>query len=64
MRIDWNSYNPGNFYDEIISSPGYGRKPSRRLVSYLRSLKSGELSARKSAAELAIKTMGISFISI
>ncbi len=61
MRIDWKSYNPGDFYDEIISSPGYGRKPSRRLVSYLKSLKSGELSARKSAAELAIKTMGITF---
>jgi len=61
MQIDWKSYNPGDFYDEIISSPGYGRKPSRRLVSYLGSLKSGELSSRKSAAELAIKTMGISF---
>lgn len=61
MRVDWSSYNPGDFYDEIISSPGYGRKPARGLVSYLRSLKQGELTHRKRAAELAIKTMGISF---
>jgi uncharacterized circularly permuted ATP-grasp superfamily protein len=61
MRVDWKSYNPGKFFDEIISSPGYGRKPARGLVSYLQSLKPGELNSRKSAAELAIKAMGISF---
>jgi len=61
MKVTWSSYDPGDFYDEIISSPGYGRKHSRRLVSYLGSLKPGELSTRKKAAELAIKNMGISF---
>ncbi|MCB1670345.1 MAG: circularly permuted type 2 ATP-grasp protein [Gammaproteobacteria bacterium] len=61
MRVDWKSYNPGAFYDETISSPGFARKHARRLVSYLRSLKSDEVSNRKQAASLAIKTMGISF---
>ncbi len=61
MRVNWKSYNPGKFYDELISSPGYARKPSRKLASYLRSLTHEELLKKKTAAELAIKTMGISF---
>jgi len=61
MRVNWKSYNPGKFYDELISSPGYARKPARRLASYLRSLNHEDLLRKKTAAELAIKTMGISF---
>ncbi len=61
MRVNWKSYNPGQFFDELISSPGYARKPARRLASYLRSLNQDDLLQKKTAAELAIKTMGISF---
>lgn len=61
MRVNWKTYHPGKFYDELISSPGYARKPARRLASYLRSLTHEELLQKKTAAELAIKTMGISF---
>lgn len=61
MRIDWNSYNPGAFYDELISSPGNARNSGRILAGYLASLKSEDLQQRKTAAELAIKAMGISF---
>ena len=61
MRVNWKTYNPGIFFDEMISSPGYARKPARRLASYLRSLTHEELLQKKTAAELAIKTMGISF---
>lgn len=61
MRVNWKNYNPGKFYDELISSPGYARKPARRLASHLKSLTHEELLQKKLAAELAIKTMGISF---
>lgn len=61
MQIDWNTYNPGAFYDELISSPGTPRKSGRILAQYLSSLKSEDLQQRKTAAELAIKAMGISF---
>ncbi len=61
MRIDWKSYQCNEFFDELISSPGYPRKPARILARYLASLSSEELQQRKAAAELAIKTMGISF---
>ena len=61
MRVNWKTYNAGPFFDELISSPGYARKPARRLASYLQSLNHEDLLQKKTAAELAIKTMGISF---
>ena len=61
MRVNWKTYNPGTFFDEIISSPGYARKPAKKLASYLRLLTHEELLQKKTSAELAIKTMGISF---
>lgn len=61
MQIDWQTYAPGAFYDELISSPGYPRKVARQLARYLASLSGDELQERKHAAEVAIKTMGISF---
>jgi len=61
MTINWKSYNPGKFYDELISSPGYPRKPARILAKYLASLNNEELKQRKATVEHAIKSMGISF---
>ncbi len=61
MAIDWTSYEPGDFYDEIISSPGNPRLPARRLVNYLKSLSGDELQARRVSADATIKQMGITF---
>lgn len=61
MRVNWKAYNPGEFFDELISSPGYARKPARRIASYLSGLTHEDLLLKKTAVELAIKTMGISF---
>lgn len=61
MAINWKSYNPGKFYDELISSPGYPRKAARILTKYLSSLSHEELKERKASIEHAIKSMGISF---
>jgi uncharacterized circularly permuted ATP-grasp superfamily protein len=61
MSIDWKSYDPNGFYDELISSPGYSRAAARTLTSYLRSLSDEEIHERKAAAEHAIVEMGITF---
>ena len=45
MKIDWKTYNPGNFYDEMISTPGNARVASRGLASYLQSLSDKELAS-------------------
>lgn len=61
MPIDWKSYHPGNFHDELISSPGYPRKAARVLAKYLASLGDEELKHRQDSVNHAIRTMGISF---
>ncbi len=61
MTIAWNKYPIGEFYDEIISSPGRARKPAQKLLSYLKSLDKGDIASRKLAAEATIREMGVSF---
>jgi len=61
MHIDWQNYRPGKFYDELIEAPGQPRPDARVLAAYLSSLSGAEIKARKAAAELAIRVMGITF---
>ncbi len=61
MTIEWNKYDPGQFYDELISSPGNARRPAQKLFSYLKTLSNEDISSRKLAAESTIREMGISF---
>ncbi|WP_339899373.1 circularly permuted type 2 ATP-grasp protein [uncultured Gilvimarinus sp.] len=61
MQIDWREYQSGEFYDELISTPGNPRRAARMLAKHLASLSGDDIAERKLSAELAIKTMGISF---
>ena len=61
MTIDWKNYDPGPFYDEMISSPGHPRAVARHVAKYLRSLSTEEIRARQEAADAAIEEMGITF---
>jgi len=61
MTINWQDYNSPGFYDELIGAPGVPRPAARILCDYLASLNDDELSERKTAAELAIQVMGITF---
>lgn len=61
MTIDWKSYDPAGFYDELIAAPGQAREAALTLTNYLRSLSDEELHERKAAAEHAIVEMGITF---
>ncbi|MCH8497222.1 MAG: circularly permuted type 2 ATP-grasp protein [Marinobacter sp.] len=59
--IDWKSYDPAPFYDELIAAKNKPRPCARTLTSYLAALDSDEIQTRQQAAELAILEMGISF---
>ena len=61
MQIDWQTYDPGAFHDEMIERPGASRPTARQLAAYLESLDRKDLDEKKLASRLAIKTMGISF---
>ena len=61
MKIDWNNYQVGGFYDELIDQNGVPRPMSRELVSYLGKLSDRQLKSRQAAADRAIIEMGITF---
>jgi uncharacterized circularly permuted ATP-grasp superfamily protein len=61
MKIEWASYDPGAFWDELMLGPGQPRPAAENVVRYLGSLTERQLKSRQSAAERAILEMGITF---
>ena len=61
MSKPWRRYSTGHFFDELMTEQGSPRVAARRAVNFFRGLSIDELQARRQAAALAIKEMGISF---
>ncbi|WP_455202333.1 circularly permuted type 2 ATP-grasp protein [Kaarinaea lacus] len=61
MAIRWKDYKTTGLYDELIQSAGRPRNWARPLCRYFSSMKDDELVDRRTASELAIQTMGITF---
>lgn len=61
MPIRWKDYKTAGLHDELIRAPSRPRGAARPLCRYLSSLSDTELQERRSAAELAIHVMGITF---
>jgi uncharacterized circularly permuted ATP-grasp superfamily protein len=61
MSIDWKEYSAENLWDELITPSGRARKGAGNLRRMLARLTDEELNSRKAAAELAIRSMGITF---
>lgn len=61
MNKTWQGYNSSLFYDELLTSSGNPRAVARGMIKLLQSLPEEEINERRSAAELAIRDMGISF---
>ena len=61
MNKTWQGYNSSLFYDELLTSSGNPRTAARGMINFLQRLPEEEINERRSAAELAIRDMGISF---
>lgn len=61
MSVSWNEYDPGTFFDELITSKSKPRRYAKGLAHYLADHSDDELETRKAVAELSIKEMGITF---
>ena len=61
MAIEWKSYEPNGFFDEMLRAPGAPRDVVRAITDYLQSLSTEEIRSRQQAAEAAIVEMGITF---
>ncbi|MCW8889310.1 MAG: circularly permuted type 2 ATP-grasp protein [Sedimenticola sp.] len=61
MTIRWGSYKVKGFYDELIRVTGKPRPAAMALCQYLRNLSDQEIEEYKTASEMAISVMGITF---
>ena len=57
----FKTYDPENFYDELIDSDGSPRPGARLLVEKIESLPEGDLALRQREAEALLLKMGITF---
>ena len=60
-QVDWNNYTCRDFYDELLAAPGKPRASADELCNMLARFSAEELAERKTAAEIAIRTMGVTF---
>ncbi|WP_151702766.1 circularly permuted type 2 ATP-grasp protein [Nitrincola alkalilacustris] len=60
-KINWKQYACNGLYDELMAAPGVPRPAAKALCEYLAELDAHELAEHKSAAEIAIQVMGITF---
>ena len=61
MTIDWKAYRADDLWDELVTPAGRARPGAGRLLGALAKLSDDEIRERKTAAELAIRAMGITF---
>ncbi len=57
----FSTYDPGNYYDELIGPDGRPRPGVRLLVDKIESLPEGQMAMRQKAAEAMLLKMGITF---
>jgi uncharacterized circularly permuted ATP-grasp superfamily protein len=61
MRIAWNEYPTSASFDELIGPGGTARPAAGTLIEFLSALGPQELVTRQKAADVAIRSMGITF---
>ena len=61
MTIDWRKYRTDGLFDELVLPNGKARPGAGQLLAALAKLSAEEVRERKTAAELAIRAMGITF---
>ena len=61
MSFSWKDYSAEGVYDELITPGGRPRSSAKNVVKYLRSLSEDDMNERRSAADLAMQVMGITF---
>nr|WP_199330470.1 circularly permuted type 2 ATP-grasp protein [Microcoleus sp. FACHB-68] len=61
MEVRFDSYDPGDFYDELFAGKGKPRPEATPLIERIHSLSEGELKRRQQAAQIALFKQGVTF---
>jgi uncharacterized circularly permuted ATP-grasp superfamily protein len=59
--VRFDTYDPGNFYDELFIAEGQPRPEAKPLIERINSLSEGELLQRQQAAQIALFKLGVTF---
>ncbi len=59
--MQFNDYEPENFYDELFAAKGEPRADAMPLIDRINSLSSEEVQRRQQAAQIALFKMGVTF---
>lgn len=59
--MQFDAYNPGEFYDELFMATGQPRPAAQLLIKRLNALSPGELEMRQQAATAALMKLGATF---
>ncbi len=61
MTVNWKDYDSKDYYDELITPSGVPRAHARQISKFLKSLSTEQLKELKTASELAITVMGVTY---
>jgi uncharacterized circularly permuted ATP-grasp superfamily protein len=59
--VQFNNYDPGDFYDELFMAKGQPRPEAVPLINRINSLSAEEVQRRQQAAQIALFKMGVTF---
>ena len=59
--MQFNNYDPGDFYDELFIAKGQPRPEAVPLINRINSLSAEEVQRRQEAAQIALFKMGVTF---
>ncbi len=61
LAVQFNDYDPGDFYDELFLAPGQPRPDAVPLIERMNALSPDEIQRRQQAAQIALFKLGVTF---
>ncbi|MEQ8538383.1 MAG: circularly permuted type 2 ATP-grasp protein [Coleofasciculus sp. D1-CHI-01] len=61
MAVQWDLYNPEDFYDELFSAKGQPRESAAALIQWMQGLRPDELQRHRETAQVALLKLGVTF---
>jgi len=61
VAVQWDLYNPEDFYDELFSAKGQPRESAAALIQWMQGLRPDELQRHRETAQVALLKLGVTF---
>jgi len=61
VAVQWDLYNPEDFYDELFSDKGQPRPSAAALIQWMQGLRPDELQRHRETAQVALLKLGVTF---